>query len=195
MEVTIHGLNMKLNEAINDYARKKLDRLDRYLPGIMDVRLELSHENAKSGGDLSIAQLTLRHRRGALMRVEERATKDMETAINSAVDKMYRRIERFKGKRSAKGRERFVLTEEELEAAEEIPAFDEEMMDDERFAEPSIMRRKDVEVTPMSEDEAAEQMELLGHTFFMFFNPEQGQVNVIYKRESGGYGILVPNIQ
>jgi putative sigma-54 modulation protein len=196
MEVTIHGLNMKVNEAIDDYARKRLDRLDRYLPGIMDVRLELSHENTKGSGDLSIAQLTLRHRRGALMRVEERAANgDMEMAINSAVDKMYRRIERFKGKRSAKGRERFVLTQEELDAAEEMPEFEDELSEAERYVEPAILRRKDVEVISMTENEAAEQMELLGHTFFMFFNPEQGQVNVIYKRENGGYGVLVPNIQ
>jgi putative sigma-54 modulation protein len=198
MEVMIQGLNMKLNPSVEEYARKKLDRLDRYLPGISDVRLDLSHENSKHNGNLTIAQITVRHRRGAILRAEERVSGDMEAAISVAVDKMYRQIQRFKGKRQPKGRDRFTLTPEELDLAEALPDL-EEYADgaaqvEEVQPEP-IVRRKQVGVEAMTEEEAAEQMELLGHSFFMFFNPATGSVNVVYKRESGGYGVLVPNLE
>src|SRR5215207_1500817 len=124
MDVNIQGLNMRLNPGVEDYAKKKLDRLDHYLPGITDVRLDLTHENSKRGGILTIAQLTIRHRRGAILRTEERTNGDMESAINLAVDKMYRQIERFKGKRKDGKRRtggRYSASPEEIDAAEALP--------------------------------------------------------------------------
>src|SRR5690606_38089637 len=123
METSIQGLNVKVSDAIEAYARKKLDRLDRYLPGITEVKLDLSTQNSRRGGTVRIAQLTVYHRRGAILRAEESVNGDFEAAINLAIDKMYRRIERFKGKRVAKrkGAERFSATVEELALAEELP--------------------------------------------------------------------------
>lgn len=202
MEVSIQGLNMKVNDAVASYARKKLDRLDRYLPGISNVKLDLSTQNTRRGGNLRIAQITVQHRRGAILRAEERITGDFEAAIDMAVDKMYRQIERFKGKRVAKrkGIERFSATIDELAQAEELP--EEEVIEVEEpveaaEAEPhheTIIRRKQVDLTAMSEEEAIEQMELLGHDFFMFFNATTGSVNVLYRREAGGYGLLQPEL-
>jgi putative sigma-54 modulation protein len=120
---------------------------------------------------------------------------------------MYRRIQRFKGKRDRKGRDRFIATIEELSLAEDIPDFEEyvdeysqlaaeyEAMADSGDTLPAIpiARRKDVELRPMTEVEAIEQMELLGHNFFMFYNADTHIVNVLYRREKGDYGLLVPN--
>jgi putative sigma-54 modulation protein len=196
MDVIIQGHNLRVSDALESYTRKKMDKLDRYLPNIYDVRIDLSSERTKRGEDLAIAQITIRHSRGAILRAEERSPGDINAAINSAVEKMYRRIQRFKGKRIRKGRERFTATLEELNAAEQIP--DMEVFEDipeTEEAEREIVRRKEVPVVAMNEAEAIEQLELLGHSFFVFFNDATGGVNVLYKRTSGGYGVIVPRLE
>src|SRR5690606_127979 len=125
MDVTIQGANVKVTDDFEQYARKKLDRLDRYLPRISNVRVDLSYEHTRRGEDLMSAQITVRHARGAILRAEDRTTGDPKKAIDNAVDKMYRRIQRFKGKRSRKGKERFTATLEELSMAEDIPDVEE----------------------------------------------------------------------
>jgi putative sigma-54 modulation protein len=197
MDVIIQGHNLKVTDALETYTRKKLDKLDRYLPNIHDVRVDLSHEHTKRGEDMAIAQITVRHARGAILRAEERSPGDINMVLSSAVDKMYRRIQRFKGKSVRKGRERFSATMEELNIAEDIPdveVFEEEIPEAEA-AEIEIVRRKEVPVTTMNEAEAIEQMELLGHTFFVFFNDATGSVNILYKRANSGYGVLVPRLE
>lgn len=196
MDVIVQGHDMRVTEALKTYAHKKLDRLDRYLPNIAEIRMDLSHQRSRRGEDLAIAQITIRHKRGAILRAEERIPGDIETAINSAVDKMYRRIQRFKGRRQRKGRERFSASIEELQAAEAIPNI-EEFVEEEAVAAPEneIVRRKQITLTAMNEAEAIEQMELLDHNFFVFFNAATGSVNVLYKRSNGGYGLLVPQIE
>jgi putative sigma-54 modulation protein len=200
MEVIVQGRNLRVNDALEHYARKKVDRLDRYLPNIYEVRVDLSHENSRRGNNhMAIAQITVRHSRGAILRTEERVIGDIQTAINQAVDKMYRQIQRFKGRRSRKGRERFTATIEELNLAEPIPdvADYEEVIPAEEAveAQSAIARRKEVTLVAMNETEAVEQMELLGHSFFMFFNGDTGAINVLYKRAAGDYGLLVPKIE
>lgn len=195
MNITIQGRNVKVTETIESYARKKLERFDRYLPNIVDARIDLNHEHTRRGEDLVAAQITIRHSRGAILRTEERTTGDILSAINGAVENMHRRIQRFKSKRVRKGRERFSATVDELNMSEAIPdveEFVEEQMED---TAQQIVRHKEIPVPAMNEAEAIEQMELLGHTFFMFFNGETGIVNVLYKRTSGGYGVLVPKTE
>ena len=200
MQITIRGHNMKVSDNVEDYGTKKLEKLERYLPNIRDMYLELSQQDNKRGEDYTIAQLTVQHERGAILRTEERVggfgRDSQEAAINQAIDKMHRRISRFKGKRrdSRRKRGRYSATSEELELAEEF--LDEEEYADEaetsNAVEPEIVRRKNVVVIPMTEMEAIEQMELLGHTFFLFYNQTTSSVNVMYKRADGDYGVLVP---
>ncbi len=198
MDVQIQSRNIKVTDALEGFTRKKLDKLDRYLPNISEVRVELTHEHTRRGEDLVSAQITIRHQRGAILRAEERTTNDINLAINAAVEKMYRQIQRFKGKRSRKGRERFSATMDELQVAEAIPDIDEyveEPIAQEEAQTSEVIRRKEVAVAAMNEAEAIEQMELLGHTFFIFFNPERNGINVVYKRTSGGYGVLIPRVE
>ncbi|GIL12039.1 MAG: ribosomal subunit interface protein [Chloroflexota bacterium] len=203
MDVTIHSNNIRMTDALEAYTRKKLDKLDRYLPNITRIEIDLSQQRSRRGEDLAIAQITIRHKRGAILRAEERVPGDIQTAINAAVDNMYRRIQRFKGKRQRKGRERFTATLEELSVAEAIPDVEEFVEEEIPVEAPAaeaapttgIVRRKAISVTAMTEAEAIEQMELLGHTFFVFFNDGTGGVNVLYKRSSGGYGVLVPQVE
>lgn len=204
MDVNINGQNIKITDALEDYAQSKLDKLDRYMPNITDLRLDLSRQHTRRGDNLTIAQITVRHRRGAILRAEEKVDGEdneaVKAAINAAVDKMYRRIQRFKGKKrdNRRGGEKFFATEEELTLVEELPAVDyeaiaEEYNDDYYEEEMAIVRRKLIEVDAMTELEAIEQMELLGHAFFMFKNKETGMINVLYRRDTGGYGVLVPD--
>lgn len=205
MDVIIRGHNIRITDALKEYTEEKVGRLDRYLPHISEIRVDLSRQHTKRGENMTIAQITLRHRRGAILRSEEKLQGDergsAESAINVATDKMYRQIQRFKGKKRDRKRvakDKFFATPEELDIAEDIPndVYEEIYAD---YPEGSIanddeiIRRKDVPLIPMSEDEAIEQMELLAHSFFMFFNAETGSVNVLYRRDTGGYGVLVPN--
>ena len=196
MDIHIQGNNLRVTDGLKTYVQKKLERLDRFLPNIMDIRVELEREHTRRGEDLAVAQITVRHKRGAILRAQEKTPGEIELAFNEAVDKMYRQIQRFKGKRERKGHERFSATLEELGIAEALPdvQYDGDVVD-EVAQEPQVRRRKDVAVTAMSEDEAIEQMELLGHTFFIFFNQAIGSVNVVYKRRAGGYGILNPQVE
>jgi putative sigma-54 modulation protein len=195
MNITIQGRNVTVTDTIESYARKKLERFDRYLPNIVEARIDLNHEHTRRGEDFVAAQITIRHSRGAILRAEERTTGDVIPAINGAVENMLRRIQRFKSRRVRKGRERYSATVDELNTAEAIPDTEEFVEDVTEGAANEVVRRKEVPITAMNEAEAVEQMELLGHTFFMFFNGETGSVNVLYKRSVGGYGVLVPRVE
>lgn len=200
MDLTLHTDNVRITDDLEAFVDKKLSKLERYMPNIESVYVELSQQNSHRGPDIVVAQITVRHDRGAILRTEERLDKQdngtIKNAITSASDKMYRRIRRFKNKpRSKRLRERYAMTQEEFSLAEELPdeLFPEtESSQDE--AEQVVIRRKVVGVIAMHEEEAIQQMELLGHSFFMFFNPETNAVNVIYKRGSGGYGLLEPEV-
>ena len=195
MNITIQGRNVKVTDTIENYARKKVERFDRYLPNIVEARVDLNHEHTRRGEDLVAAQITIRHSRGAILRTEERTTGDIMAAINGAVENMHRRIQRFKSKRIRKGRERYSATVDELNVAEPIPDTEEFVEEVTGTEANEVVRRKEIPVVAMNEAEAVEQMELLGHAFFMFFNGETGSVNVLYKRSSGGYGVLVPKVE
>ncbi|PJF32634.1 MAG: ribosomal subunit interface protein [Phototrophicales bacterium] len=202
MNVNIHGQNLTITDGIEQYAQEQLGKLDRYLPNISDIRLELARRHTKRGEDLTTAQITLRHTRGAILRsevvVQGNGRDATLAAINEAADKMYRQIERFKGKqkKSRRGNRdehfKYRATVEELETAEELPqvSVPDTLPDYDDDAE--IVRRKVILMVGMSEQDAIDQMELLGHPFFVFLNSETNTVNVLYRRESGGYGILVP---
>lgn len=194
MKLDIFCDDYDLTPSIQQYAEKRLERLDRYLPNITDVRLDLREENTRQANRRSNAQITVRHQRGAILRGEVTVNSGMEAAIQGALDHLYRQIERFKGKQSRKGRERYSATLEEQTQAETTPTPVQPTTNlvDGTEATPIIVRRKPVQVTTMTEDEAIEQMELLGHTFFIFQNSD-GAMGVVYKRRDGGYGLLIPS--
>ena len=198
MEVNIHGDGIKISEPLENYTRTKLDKLDRYLPNIAHVGVELSIIRTHRGADLAIAQITVQHARGAILRAEEKMNIEsrdtIRFAINKAVEKLHRQIDRFKSRRKAKQqrvRDRYRATIAELDLAEDVPEY--AIPDAEDVIPPvAIMRRKAVELIPMNEEEAIEQLELLDHNFYMFRNADSNEVNVLYRRQNGGYGLLAP---
>jgi putative sigma-54 modulation protein len=170
---------------MNAYAECKLAHLEHYLPDIDTAALEFTQQNGRGSGTV-IAQLTIRHAQGVILRAEERAEADVRTAFDSVVAKIERQISRFKGRRRARAGARFADLEPALAAAATLP--DEA----EPAQRPTIVRRKRIEIAPMSEEEAAEQMELLGHDLFVFFNMASRTVNVLYRRKDGDYGLIDP---
>jgi putative sigma-54 modulation protein len=188
LAVEIYGRNMEVTDRITDYVNKKVSKLDRYLPGIEEARVDLALiKSARSAADRQVAQITVRGR-GFILRSEERG-EDVFAAFDTALDKMQRRIERYKGKHY-RGRG-------DGRSAADVSAPSEEMVIDEDTGElrPAIVRRKKFVLAPMNELEALEQMALLGHeNFFVFFNANTNSINVLYHRRDGSYGLIEPQI-
>lgn len=177
MQLIIQGKNIEVTDRLREYIEKKVGKLDRYLPTISEAWMELSVENTKSAKDRQVAQLTVRSK-GTFLRAEERSA-DMFAAIDAIVDKMYRQIVRYKGKRYGRGR-----------GPGETPPVEEV----EEETPPRIVKTKRFQVVPMDEEEAIEQMELLGHDFFIFFNVNTNELNVLYRRRDGNYGLIEPEL-
>lgn len=175
MQVSIFTRNMEVNPRMREYVEQKVEKLDRYLPLIEDARVDLKVENTRSAAHSQIAQLTV-WVPGTILRAEER-TGDMFASIDAVLDKMYRQIARYKGKRQNRWHE----------TIEELPV---EEMAEETGGE--IVRVKRFELRPMMPEEAVEQMDLLGHHFYVFLNVEEGAINVVYRRDDGNYGLLQP---
>jgi len=182
LEVEIYGRNIEITERIDEYVTKKVSKLDRYLNSIEDARVDLAYvKSARSAADRQVAQITIRGK-GYILRAEERSD-DIFTAFDSSLSKMQRRIERYKGKRyrgRGDGRSLIdILPEEVLEEEESGPV---------------IVRRKRFLLTPMDEMEAIEQMELLGHDFFLFVNADNDALNLLYRCRNGDYGLIEPEL-
>lgn len=195
MEIKVHAKNIKMSERLEEHVNKKVERLDRYLPDIMDARMELRSEGRNNQ---PIAQLTIRSEGGPIFRAEDKKQDDIFAAIDIVVDKMYGQLRRYKTKRkrNRKGGERWNDVEYQ-DIAIPTPAENGALPEDDDIAEDldtgEIVRHKNIMLLPMNEEEAIEQTELLDHDFFMFLNGDTGQVNVLYKREDGNYGILIAN--
>jgi len=180
MQLIIQGKNIEVTDRLREYVEKKVSRLDRYMPDIDEARVELATESARSAEHRQVAQLTLRAK-GKILRAEER-TEDIFSAIDVMVNKIHRQIARYKGKRRGRGR-----GVEELLPADEFYLEPEE---DELARR--VVRTKRFNMVPMDEAEAVEQMELLGHDFFVFYNVNDDGVNVLYRRRDGNYGLIQP---
>ena len=181
-EVEINARDMEVNERLQDYVTSKAGKLERYLNDIQAAKVELTHaKTARQATDRYVVQITLL-RKGDVLRAEER-TDDIYNAFDSAMDKLYRRIERYKGKMQRGRGDGTSLGEAALESM----VFE----DDEPEEEPLIARRKKFHLRPMDEEEAIEQMRQLGHEdFFVFYNMDTAAVNVLYKRRDGSFGLI-----
>ena len=184
MQVTITAKNLELGDSLRDYVESKSQRLDRFLADIDEARNELDNQSTRSPGHSQVAQITL-YSKGTVLRSEERSA-DMRSSIDTALDKMVRQLRRFKGKHW-RARARRQGNEAPVEEFEDLDEVETETID-------HIVRIKRFGTRPMDVDEAIEQMELLGHDFFIFYNMSEGGFNVVYRRYDGGYGLLIPEL-
>ncbi len=175
MELVIKGKNMDITEVIRDYIEQRLGKLGNHLTSITTVGVELTEEKTRSLHNRYVVQVTV-DRKGTLLRAEQRAA-DVYTAIDSVAAVIARQIERYKGR--LYGRKKPSSLREGL-----VPG-----------GEPSkVVRTKRFPIKPMSVDEAIDQMELLGHDFFLFYNQDAAQFNVLYRRKDGNYGLIEPEL-
>lgn len=183
LKVEIFAKNMQATDRIKEYVEKKVGKLDRFLTTIEQVRVDLTfYKSARSAADRQVAQITL-NGKGFALRVEEGAD-DIFAAIDAAVDKMQRKIERYKGKHHRGRGDGTSVSEATFEA---VPIEPE--------PEPIIARRKEFVLVPMNEMEAIEQMAMLGQeNFFIFYNADTSSINVLYKRHDGTYGLIEPKV-
>lgn len=181
LEIGIYTKDLELTDRIQDYATKKVSKLERFLSEIGECRVDLSYaKTARNAVDRYIAQITIRGK-GFILRSEERSD-NIFAAIDATVDKMTRQIERFKGKHWRKRGAEAEATPQEEEVPQEEPT-------------PLIARRKSFTLDPMDENEALEQLQLLGHeAFFVFFNVANDRINVLYRRRDGTYGLIDPRV-
>ncbi len=182
--LNIHTRNLELTERLRTYVERKVARFDRYLPNLDNVRVDLSESNARDANRRMVAQITI-YVPKAILRAEERAS-DIFAAIDTVMDKMYRRVERYKGrlKTGYRGPDQTDIPDEEesvqMEAVGDLGET------------PVIVRVKEFEVSSITPEDAIEQMELLGHHFFLFLDANDGRLSVIYRREDGNCGVLKP---
>ncbi len=167
-----------MSDGLKDYVEKKVGKLDRYLPTLTEARVELALEKTKNAKQSQVVQVTLRTN-GTILRGEERSS-DFGAAIDTVVDKLHKQIERYKTKHS---HTRAAATPETATTAAVAPT------------EVRIVRKKRFHILPMTEEEAIEQMELLGHNFFLFADRKDGKLNVVYRRNDGDYGLIEPEIK
>lgn len=176
MELQITGKNVKLIPQVRHYIERKMEKLGRHLPNIIESKVEVSEEKTKSPQQRFVAQITI-DSSGVLLRGEERG-EDMFAAIDKVVAVMDRQIERYKGKLYDKGRGNSLARREfntEVETVE--PA-------------KKVTKIKRFTVKPMSVAEAIDQMELLGHDFFLFLNADTEELSLLYRRRDGNYGLI-----
>jgi len=178
MELQIAGKGVEVTTAVREYAERKLGRLVRHLPNIVDLRVEITAEPTKSPLQRFTVQVTA-DSSGTLLRGEERG-EDIYTAVDRVAAIMDRQIEHFKGRRYHKGRGNSVA-----KAAIETDTEPEPRR---------VVKVKRFAVKPMSVEEAIDQMELLGHDFYLFFNASSEELNLLYRRKDNDYGLIEPEL-
>ena len=184
----IFGRDFEVTDHMRDYVTKKVAKLDRHLDAIEQIRVDLGFvKAARSAADRYVAQMTV-NGKGFILRSEERSD-DIRTALDAAMEKLNRQIDRLKNKRK-RGRG------DGKSASEAGPDEAEPVIEGEPEEPPVIVRRKRFDLIPMAEEEAIEQMKLLGHdNFFVFYNVKVGAVNVLYRRRDGTYGLIEPRVR
>jgi ribosome hibernation promoting factor len=177
MRLQVKGRNVEVSEQIRTYAQEKLRKLDRLVADPTRVELELALEKNPKIAANHIAEATV-WTKGPVLRARE-SSSDMKASIDQLVDKLERQVKRYREKRRPRRHTR-------ADGAAELPPLS---VSDE---EPTIVKTKQFTVKPMSPEEAVLQLELVGHDFFVFRNGDSGEVNVLYRRGDGDFGLIEP---
>lgn len=183
MRVEFLGKNMQVSDSMKERVIEKLGKFDKYFQSEVVATVSFSHIRTQQTCEITVS---LKH--DAYLRVEE-TTHDMFTSIDKAVEKLERQIRKHK----TALRNRFVSNDSiRYSDLPEDEHHDDEHHEDESRIE--IVRTKNFPIKPMDAEEAILQMRLLGHNFFVFLNGETEQVNVVYQRKNGGYGLIEPTV-
>ena len=180
MKFDIRGRHIEVTDALRDYTTKRLSKLEKYLEDVKGAQVALSVE-----GDRHKVEVTI-PLNGMILRGEE-TSDDMYSSIDMVEEKLEKQIEKYKTKLIKNHRGAGL----KKALAEEVKLQMEDNAAEEKF---KITRVKRFAFRPMDEEEAIMQMNLLGHSFFVFFNAESEEVNVVYRRKDGNFGLIEPDV-
>jgi ribosome hibernation promoting factor len=185
MRLQVKGKNVEVSEAIRSYAEEKLGKLERQLADPTRVELELAVEKNPSIADKIVAEATI-WTKGPTLRAKERST-DMRASIDLLTDKLERQVTRYREKRRRHGHHVAAARNGDGQIVESgVPITTDEE------GGPVIVKTKQFTIHPMSAEEAVLQLELIGHDFFVFRHEDTGEINVVYRRRDGDYGLIEP---
>jgi putative sigma-54 modulation protein len=207
MEVTIRPKNFKLQSNVESQIRKRVERLTHHLENLESCEVLLTQEPTRYNAQRvqHVVQLTLHTRNNNIIRSEV-TDPELLTAVDEAMDRLTRQIERYKGRFYQKKKGKMgvgkssaeIVTlhppREEPEPAGKTPTAAVLDGESEEDVLGDIVRVKRFSVQPMYPEEAIEQMELLGHNFYVFYNAGEERLNVLYRRSDGNYGLLQPEL-
>ena len=177
MRLEIRGKNIEVTSALKDYTTKKLSKLEKHFDDVKEVQVFLSVENKVHKVEVTIPF------NGIILRGEE-STDDMYSSIDMVQEKLEKQIEKYRTK----------LIRTNRGAGLRKGAKDErDRSNDKNDVGFNLVRTKKFALKPMDEEEAIMQMNLLGHSFFMFYNATTNEVNVVYIRKDGNYGLIEPD--
>lgn len=183
MDLQIRGNDVQITDQIRTTADRHVARIDRWVDRVVDAKLELRRQAQRTGGEVTIAQVTLQTGK-ATLRAEERDF-DAVKAVDSALEKLERQARRHHERKSDRhGRRPQQIEPDSLATT----VADDELED----TDETIVRIKRFPVKPMDATEALEQMQLLGHDFFLFDNLEAKTISLLYRRKDGSVGMLIP---
>ncbi|MPW24854.1 ribosome-associated translation inhibitor RaiA [Alkalibaculum sp. M08DMB] len=172
MRIIIYGKNIEVTEGLKGMLEKKLNKFDKYFKSDVEATATLSTQKNKH-----ILEVQIQFN-GNLLRAEE-ATDDMYASIDKVVDKLEGQLRKYKSK----------IEKRQKDSTIRFESFDKEKNGS---SETKIVKTKKFAIKPMSSEEATLQMDLIGHTFFVFLNSESDEVNVVYKRKDGNFGLIEP---
>ena len=174
MELIIHGDKLKITDSMHEYIEKKLGKLEKYLENNEEVRATVivKVKNHEQRVEITIPL------KAFILRSEE-SQEDFYAAVDKTIDKLERQLKKNKSR---------IMSKKIKNAYDfSLPNFE---VEEEEAPESKILKRKQVEVKPMNEEEAILQMELLGHQFYMYKDSDTLKYAVVYKRNDGNYGII-----
>lgn len=180
MRLQVKGKNVEVSDSLKGYAQEKFGKLEKHLNDAARLELELAVEKNPSISDNQVAEATI-WTKGPILRARESST-DMKASIDLLVQKLERQAQRYREKRR-----RGPSRNNHQPVVEVRPVVPDE-------DEPVIVKTKQFAVKPMIPEEAVLQLELVGHDFFVFLNAESNDVNVVYRRRDGNYGLIEPQV-
>ncbi len=188
MDVAVKGRNISVTEALERYATEKVERIARFFDdgrSVSRAEVELIHERNSSNPEPEVADTTF-FINGTVLKARV-ASADMYASIDMMVDKLERQVRRYRGRQIDRWH-----GQRERHAQEETPQPVQFAEEEAEEIEARIVRTKQFQMKPMSPEEAALQMELLDHAFFVFTSADTGEINVVYRRRDGNYGLIEP---
>lgn len=174
MRFVIVGRNIEVTDGLKEAVEEKLGKLDRFFAPDTEVKVTLSVEKERQKIEVTIPV------KGSIIRSEQ-VSNDMYVSIDLVEEVIERQLKKYKNKLIDKQQDAAAFAQEYI---------DKEYVDDD--VDVKIIRTKRFDVKPMDPEEACVQMELLGHSFYVFFNSETEQINVVYKRKGNTYGLIEP---